>query len=174
MDTRFGKKRMRSVVTGAALLMAATTWGLPAAAWGQSATQPIPHAHIFPDVQAAHMDIQAALAKARKEHKRVLLDFGGDWCGDCQVLNYYMHQSPNKELLAKYYVLVDVNIGHIDENIDIGDKYGVVLKKGVPAMAVLRPDGTVVYGQKNGEFKDMRTMQSSDLTTFLEAWKPQH
>jgi hypothetical protein len=49
-----------------------------------------------------------------------------------------------------------------------------VLKKGVPAMAVLRPDGTVVYGQKNGEFENMRRMQSSDLTTFLEAWKPQH
>jgi thiol:disulfide interchange protein len=140
-----------------------------------AATQPmpIPHAPIYPDVQTAHMDIQTALAKARKEHKRVLLDFGGDWCGDCQVLNYYMHQSPNKELLEKYYVLADVNIGHIDQNIDIGDKYGVVLKKGVPAMAVLRPDGTVVYGQKNGEFENMRNMQSSDLTTFLEAWKPQ-
>ena len=35
-------------------------------------------------------------------------------------------------------------------------------------MAVLRPDGTVVYGQKNGEFENMRNMQSSDLTTFLK------
>ena len=167
------KKGMRSAVGGAVLLMAAITWGQSATAWGQ-ATAPIPHAHIYPDVQAAHTDIQAALAKARKEHKRVILDFGGDWCPDCQVLNIYFHQSPNKELLEKYYVLVDVNIGHIDQNIDIGDKYGVVLKKGVPAMAVLRPDGTVVYGQKNGEFENMRNMQSSDLTTFLEAWKPQH
>ena len=133
---------------------------------------PIPHANIYPDVQAAHTDIHEALIKARKEHKRVLLDFGGDWCGDCQVLNYYMHQSPNKELLEKNYVLVDVNVGHIDQNIEIGDKYGVVLKKGVPALSVLRPDGTVVYAQKNGEFENMRNMQSSDLTTFLEAWKP--
>lgn len=134
--------------------------------------QPIPHEHIFPEVDAAHMDIQAALAKARKEHKRVLVDFGGDWCGDCQVLNYYMHQSPNRELLDKNYVLVDVNVGHIDQNIDLGDKYGVVLKKGVPALAVLRPDGTVVYGQKNGEFENMRHMESSDLTMFLQTWKP--
>jgi thiol:disulfide interchange protein len=166
MHMSFAKKGMRSMIAGAALLMGS-------AAWGQAAMS-MPHAHIYPDIQTAHTDIQSALIKARKEHKRVLLDFGGDWCGDCQVLNYYMHQSPNKELLDKYYVLVDVNIGHIDQNIDIGDKYGVVLKKGVPAMAVLRPDGTVVYGQKNGEFENMRNMQSSDLTTFLEAWKPQH
>jgi thioredoxin 1 len=170
MFRRLAGNGMR-VVAASAVLAAGAVMGAPMA-FSQSA--PIPHAHIYPDVQAAHTDIQAALIKARAEHKRVLLDFGGDWCGDCQVLNYYMHQSPNKELLEKNYVLVDVNIGHIDQNIDIGDKYGVVLKKGVPAMAVLRPDGTVVYGQKNGEFENMRTMQSSDLTTFLEAWKPQH
>ena len=171
MYRRLAGNGMRIVAASAVLAAATVMAGAPRAV-AQSA--PIPHAHIFPDVQAAHTDIQAALAKARAEHKRVLLDFGGDWCGDCQGLNYYMHQSPNKELLEKYYVLVDVNIGHIDQNIDLGDKYGVVLKKGVPAMAVLRPDGTVVYGQKNGEFENMRNMQSSDLTTFLETWKPQH
>jgi len=164
MNRRLAGNGIRVVVAGAMLSVGSIV------ASGQ--TVAIPHAHIFPDVQAARGDIQAALVQARKEHKRVLLDFGGDWCGDCQVLNYYMHQSPNKELLEKYYVLVDVNIGHIDQNIDIGDKYGVVLKKGVPALAVLRADGTVVYGQKNGEFENMRNMQSSDLTTFLEAWKP--
>ena len=171
MFMRLAGNGMRVVAVGAVLAVGAVVSAAPMAG---AQSSPIPHAHIYPDVQAAHMDIQTALAKARKEHKRVLVDFGGDWCGDCQVLNYYMHQSPNKELLEKYYVLVDVNIGHIDQNIDIGDKYGVVLKKGVPAMAVLRPDGTVVYGQKNGEFENMRNMQSSDLTTFLEAWKPQH
>lgn len=171
MYRRFAGTGMRVLSAGAVLALGGAMAGAQMLA---PQAKPIPHAHIYPDVAAAHGDIDAALAKARKEHKHVLVDFGGDWCGDCQVLNYYMHQSPNKELLEKYYVLVDVNIGHIDQNIDLGDKYGVVLKKGVPAMAVLRPDGTVVYGQKNGEFENMRNMQSSDLTTFLEAWKPKH
>lgn len=143
-----------------------------ASASSASAQQAIPIAHIYPPVEAARADIQKALVEARREHKRVILDFGGDWCGDCQVLNYYMHQSPNKELLAKNYILVDVNVGHIDQNLDLGAKYGVPLKKGVPALAVLRPDGTVVYAQKSGEFEDFRNMQGSDLTTFLAVWKP--
>ena len=49
-------------------------------------------------------DIQAALADAQRTHKRVILDFGGDWCPDCQVLNIYFHQEPNAELLARYFV----------------------------------------------------------------------
>jgi thiol:disulfide interchange protein len=135
------------------------------------AGNPIPRAHIYPDVAVAKSDIQAALVKARLEHKRVILDFGGDWCGDCQVLNYYMHQSPNKELLEKNYVLVDVNIGHEDANLDVATKYGVPMPHGVPALVVVDRAGKVVYAQ-NKEFSDMRNMQSSDVTTFLEAWKP--
>lgn len=155
----------------AVLTVALSVAAIPQRAHAQMRV-PFVKKHLYSETANPRADIAAALKQAKAEKKRVILDFGGDWCGDCQVLNYYMHQSPNKELLEKYYVLVDVNIGHIDQNIDLGDKYGVVLKKGVPAMAVLRPDGTVVYGQKNGEFENMRNMQSSDLTTFLEAWKP--
>src|SRR6202008_137733 len=34
-------------------------------------------------------DIDAAERAARHDHRRVLLDFGGYWCGDCQVLDFY-------------------------------------------------------------------------------------
>ena len=37
--------------------------------------------HIYSDSADPKADIAAALVQARKEHKRVLLDFGGDWCG---------------------------------------------------------------------------------------------
>ena len=168
MYRRLAGNGMRVVAASVVLAAGAAMAGAPMAA-AQSA--PIPHAHIYPDVEAAHTDIQAALAKARKEHKRVLLDFGGDWCPDCQVLNIYFHQSPNKELVDKHYVLVDVNIGHEDANLDVARRYGVPMPHGVPALVVVDPSGKVVYAQ-NKEFSNMRTMQSSDLTTFLEAWKP--
>src|ERR1700761_171244 len=59
--------------------------------------------HIYPPITAAHADVAAALKRARLEHKRVILDFGGDWCGDCQVLDIYFHQSPNAEIVEKHY-----------------------------------------------------------------------
>ena len=155
------RRGMRAAVAGAAVLMGSM-------AGAQSAT-PIPHAHIYPEIQAAQPDIQAALAKAKREHKRVILDFGGDWCGDCQVLNIYFHQSPNAELLDKHFVLVEVNVGHMDQNLEIAHKYGVPVQ-GVPALAVLSPDGKVVYSQ-NKEFSDMRHMDPQSVTEFLNKWK---
>ena len=46
---------------------------------------------IYSETADAHTEVRQALAQAAKEHKRVLLDFGGNWCGDCQVLSIYLH-----------------------------------------------------------------------------------
>lgn len=129
-------------------------------------------ADIYPATPDAKPEIREALAKAKKEHKRVILDFGGNWCTDCHVLDIYFHQAPNDKLLNDNYVLVDVNIGRYDMNTDVAEKYGVPLRKGVPALAVLAPDGSVVRAQATGEFENMRAMDPSSVTEFLNAWKP--
>ena len=127
---------------------------------------------IYPNTPDAKPEIREALLKARHEHKRVILDFGGNWCPDCHVLDTYFHQAPNDKLLNDNFVLVDVNIGRYDMNTDVAEKYGVPLKKGVPAVAVLSPDGKVLYAQTNGEFESMRRMEAQSVTDFLNQWKP--
>jgi thioredoxin 1 len=127
---------------------------------------------IYPEGAQAEMDIAAALAQAGREKKRVLLDFGGNWCGDCQVLEIYFHDQQNLPLLESHYVLVPVNIGRYDENLAIAARYGVPVQQGVPALAVLDPNGQVVFTQRQGEFKSMRQMSSSAVTEFLMQWKP--
>ena len=126
---------------------------------------------IYPDGKEAEADITAALARAGKENKRVLLDFGGNWCGDCQVLEMYFHDATNRPLLDSHYILVPVNIGRYDENLEIAARYGVPVDKGVPALAVLAPDGRLVFSQRHGEFEAIRTMDSASVTAFLQQWK---
>ncbi len=127
---------------------------------------------IYNESADPHADIQQALATAAKEHKRVIVDFGGNWCGDCQVLDIYFHDQTNLGLLESNYVLVHVDIGHMDKNTDVAQKYGVPLAKGVPALAVLDAHGRVLYSQKNGEFEAMRRMDEASVTEFLTKWKP--
>ena len=132
---------------------------------------PIATRHIYSETANPTADITAALAQAKREHKRVILDFGGDWCGDCQVLDIYFHQPPNAELLENNFVLVHVWIGHEDANLDVAGRYGVPVNKGVPALAVLAPSGKVLYAQSTGEFRDMRHMEVASVNEFLEKWK---
>ena len=129
---------------------------------------------IYPEPSQASIDLAAALKTAAAEHKRVLLDFGGNWCGDCQVLDIYFHDPKNLPILNSNFVLVHVNIGHMDENVEIARRYGVPLDKGVPALAVLSEHGKLLYSQKQGEFEAMRHMESSSVTSFLVQWRPEH
>ncbi|WP_263379636.1 thioredoxin family protein [Granulicella paludicola] len=159
-------------VAGTAVAGAQMTQPGVDAAAKASKTPVIPYVagkHIYPEIAAAPGDVAAALKQARKEHKRVILDFGADWCGDCQVLDIYFHQSPNKEIVDKHFIEVKVNIGREDANLDIAHKYGVPVH-GVPALAVINGYGKVIVAQDN-EFSDMRYMQSSSLTAFLNKWK---
>ena len=128
--------------------------------------------YIYPAPAQAKADLAAALKTAAAMHKRILLDFGGNWCPDCQILDLYFHNSTNRPILEANFVLVHVNIGREDANLDLAGQYEVPLNKGVPALAVLSEQGKLLYSQKSGEFEAMRSMESSDVTKFLERWKP--
>ena len=128
--------------------------------------------NIYSDTADAKEDIRQAILKAAAEHKRVLLDFGGNWCPDCHLLDIYFHDPGNASLLAANYILVDVNVGQYDKNLDLARKYGIPLDKGVPALAVLDGSGHVIYAQTNGEFESMRKLDSGVVAAFLEKWKP--
>jgi thiol:disulfide interchange protein len=127
---------------------------------------------IYPDPAQAKTEIAAALKTAATTHKRVLLDFGGNWCGDCQVLDIYFHNTQNLPILESNFVLVHVNIGQYDANLDIAQKYQIPLDHGVPALAVLSDTGKLLYSQQTGQFAPMRRMESSSVTGFLVQWKP--
>ena len=128
---------------------------------------------IYPDPSQAKADLAAALKTAASAHKRILLDFGGNWCPDCQVLDIYFHNPANLRILQANYVLVHVNIGHMDANLDIAARYQVPLEKGVPALAVLSENGKLLYSQKSGEFEAMGRMEASAVTSFLVQWRPE-
>ena len=127
---------------------------------------------IYPAPSQAKDDIAAALKTAVATRKRVLLDFGGNWCPDCKVLDIYFHDQANGPLVQANFVVVHVNVGRFDANQDIAEKYQIPLKKGVPAMAVLDGRGKLLFAQQTGQFENMRHMESSSLTEFLEKWKP--
>ena len=128
---------------------------------------------LYPAVERAKADVDSALKEAARTKRRVIVDFGGDWCTDCKILDINLKKPENAALLAKHFVVVHVNVGDkgITDNFDVAERYGIPLKKGVPALAVLDSDGRVVYSQKNGEFESMRKMDPKSVNDFLVQWK---
>ena len=132
-----------------------------------------PDTDLYPPAQEAPSEIKAALAHAVKDHKRVILVFGGNWCYDCHVLNATFHSKDIAPLVNANYHVVHVNIGDdYDENLNLATKYKVPLKRGVPALVVLAPDGSLLYTQQEGEFENSMRLSPTDVTAFLKKWAP--
>ncbi len=124
-----------------------------------------------PDADA-RKDIRAAIAEASKSDRNVILDFGADWCFDCHVLDAQMHKPELAPLIAKDYVVVHIDVGRFDKNLDLAARYRVPLDKGVPALAVLDRHGKLLYSQEQGQFEDARHLDLETIRAFFEKWKP--
>src|SRR5215469_15611579 len=118
----------------------------------------------------AQAEITQTLSEAGKEHKRVLLVFGANWCGDCYALDYGFHQPNIEPLLNANFKVVHVDVGRYDRNRDLAQKYQVDLEKGIPSLAVISPQGAVVYS--TAQFERARLMSEEDVIQFLNTWKP--
>ena len=126
---------------------------------------------LYPAGADAKQEIDEALRRAVAEKKRVLLVFGANWCYDCHVLDRALHQGPAGKVLNESFLLVHVDIGEGDKNLDLVKQYKTTLDKGVPVVVVLNRNGGLLYGSDDGEFESARTMMKKDLLAFLLHWK---
>lgn len=120
------------------------------------------------DEQAdAKAQILAAQTEAARAKVPVLVVFGANWCGDCKVLDLAFKEGAAAPLIAKGFRVVKVDVGRFNRNVDIAEAYGVPLKSGIPAVAVLATDGRVVYATKAGELADARNMGDRSIHDFF-------
>ncbi len=93
-------------------------------------------------------DLQAAMQRAQAEHKNILMDVGGNWCGWCLVLEKTLHEDPELEgLLEKNYVVLHVNWSKENENAKFLKRYPE--PAGYPSWYVLSPEGRLLKAEND-------------------------
>ena len=128
---------------------------------------------LYPASADAHADLQAAEKRAAAANKRVLLVYGANWCFDCHVLDLAFQRPEIAAVLSESYELVHVDLGPDGKkNGDLVEQYQIPLNKGVPALAIIENNGTLVVSNKNGEFENVRGMTPESVLAFLQEWQP--
>jgi thioredoxin 1 len=118
----------------------------------------------------AHAQVDAAFAAARASGRKVVIDFGGNWCPDCRMLAGVLAQPQVKQWADSHFVTVMVDIGRRNKNLDIAQKYGVKIE-GVPAVGVLTPDGRLINGGKVDALADARSWSQQAVVDLLATWE---
>jgi thiol:disulfide interchange protein len=124
---------------------------------------------IYDESADAKEQIAAALVKARKENRRVLIQWGANWCGWCHLLHDLCKSDRQlrRELQYEYDVVL-VDIGRWDKNVDLTERYGVDFKKhGVPYLTVLDADGSVLVNRETGSLEAGSKHDPAKVLAFL-------
>jgi thiol:disulfide interchange protein len=127
---------------------------------------------IYNESADANKQIADAVAQAGKEGKRVLLQFGANWCPWCHKLHHLFatDQTVAAELANDYVVvLVDVNKGH---NGDIDRRYHHPTQHGLPVLVVLDSDGKQLATKDTGELEEGDHHSPAKVLAFLKEWAP--
>src|SRR5438045_5122915 len=112
-----------------------------------------PAANLYRDDADAKKEIEAALKSAVPTKKRILLVFGANWCYDCHVLDQALRQGDAGKIISENFLLVHVDIGEGEKNLDLVKQYKIPLETGVRALAVLESNGHLLYSRVQGHFE---------------------
>jgi thiol-disulfide isomerase/thioredoxin len=123
---------------------------------------------IYDDKADAAKDIDTAIARAKRNHTRVLVQWGANWCGWCKKLHATCASDKDISKNLRYeYEVVLVDIGQFNKHIDLATKYGADLKKnGVPFLTVLGDDGAIIANQDTGPLEDPK-LSAHDVVKVL-------
>jgi len=129
--------------------------------------QEAPKVAIYNEQADARADLNLTLAQAQAQKKSVLVVFGANWCGDCVALDRKLHASLQAPV-DKRFVVLKVDVGRFNKNLDLASQLGVNLKKGIPAVAVLSAEGSPRGATSGGELADARNMGDDAVLKVLD------
>jgi hypothetical protein len=152
---------------------------------GPALAAPAPHVTIasfaqlrtpLPFPYDEHADADAAVAKAKaralENHKLLLIDLGGNWCGDCRVLAGTMDLPEVRAFVDTHYEEVTVDVGRFDKNLQVPARYGITRRlEGVPSLLVVDPaSDRLIDAGHVAALADARHMTPQSLADWLAQW----
>ena len=122
----------------------------------------------YDEAADARADLNRALQQASSEHKQVLVVFGANWCVDCRELAGKMNTGALAALVAQRYVVTKVDVARFNKNTDLARQMGNPIRKGIPAVAVLQADGTLLKATEGGELAEARGMGDAEVLAVFQ------
>lgn len=134
-----------------------------------SETSANPIAAPYPDSSLAPVQVKEAFATAKKTGRKVLLDFGANWCPDCRMLAGVFALPDAQGWLESQFVIVPVNVDRFTSNMDIALKYGVQVKS-IPTVIIVTPDGRPLNGDASLTLGHARSMPPQVTLDLISSW----
>jgi len=120
----------------------------------------------------AHAQVAAAQVEARAGGKLLLIEMGGNWCADCRILDGFMKLPAIAAFVRAHYVVVEIDAGHMNRNLDIAARWGVGRLDGVPNILIVDGHNRLINAGHTAALTDVRSLEPQALADWLARWTP--
>lgn len=101
---------------------------------------------VYDEKLDARAAFDEALARANREHKHVLVIFGGNWCQWCLSLDDLLHEDASlRDYIAAHYVVLKVD-SQAGKALD--EAWGFPTRRGVPVLVFVDDKGALKHVQE--------------------------
>ncbi len=144
------------------------------AASAVTATVAPPKPMLYHPEADAQKDIDAALARAKKEHKYVLIQGGGNWCKWCIEFARMAKADPKIDsVMNSAFIWYHLNYSKENDNHAMFSKLGWPQRFGYPVFIILDENGNRLNTQNSEYLEDGKTSYDQQkVQSFLEMWSP--
>jgi len=130
-------------------------------------------AKLYNPMADAKADIAAAVKRAAREHKNVLLQMGGNWCIWCIRFNDLVTKTPDLDNYVRAnYVVVHVNYSKENMNEKVFADLGYPQRFGFPVFMVLDDKGNRLHTQNSSYLEEGQGHSPKKVMEFFKDWAP--
>jgi thioredoxin-related protein len=125
----------------------------------------------FDPARDAAGDVAHAVALARTQGKRVIVDVGGEWCTWCHILDRFIEANADvRALVDANYVWVKVNFSKENRNAPLLSRWPRIA--GYPHLFVLDGTGALLHSQDTGALEAGNGYDRHKVIELLRRWAP--
>ena len=121
----------------------------------------------------AKKDVAAAIVKAKKEGKNVMLQIGGNWCIWCYRYNGFVKaDTALNRITNENFVVYHLNYSPENKNLDYLKTLGFPQRFGFPVFVILDDKGLRLHTQDSALLEKGKGYDAEKVKTFLQSWTP--
>ncbi len=113
--------------------------------------------------------LEQALGEARMTGKRILVEFGGDWCAWSGKMHRVLESLKFKALLQQKFIFLRCYAGE-DGECAFPDYLEFPEFSSIPYFVLLNEHGEIIARQRSEPFEFFRWYKKYQIYSFLERW----
>lgn len=139
-----------------------------------SSAQDMKKFNLYKPDEKAGIEINNAIAEAKKTGKHVFIQIGGNWCIWCARFHEYITNDKQLDsLVHANYIVYHLNYSKENYNVKLLTKYKFPQRFGFPVFLILDGEGNLIHTQDSWYLEDGKTSYDREkVKAFFTNWGP--